>query len=305
MGRMLNALRQIDAKFSVGFPEGPAATPAKPQAVQAKPQAAENRAAEAFMAEMVGPPRWEVSEISLECPPSAGSLSAQTPAVLVGHLPARDEAPAGEGARADRGVEAFPATGRLDGRYYELAANIAALLPPGRPAALAFISPGTIEGMTGVVASLGVAMARRSEGGVLLIEANFRAPALAKRMGVEESLGLADVLRGDAHASRAVKPTAVGGVSLLSAGHIGLDDDCLPDIGQLPEILAQLRCEYQTVLIDAGPLSQPEVPRLARFCDGAYLVIRLGATPRREVSRSIELVKRYGSRVLGCVLVEN
>jgi Mrp family chromosome partitioning ATPase len=319
MGRMLNALRQIDAKIAVGFPVDPAA-PGGATARGAKPR--ESRPSprsgtfappsESLAPEIVEPPSWSVSAADVTCPASEGVLSVQTPAVVArDRLSTTSPESAAEGGPLDRGqsasgpVDASMSLARVDPRYYELAANIVAQLPADHPAALVFTSPGSREGQASVVASLGLVLGRRTEGGVLLIDANFRAPRLASRMGLEEAVGLADVLRGDVRAPRAVRPTAVEGVHLLSAGRVNWGDDEFPDVGQLPEILAQYRSAYPLVLIDAGELAQPEVPRLARYGDGTYLVIRLGVTPRREVNRAIARVKRYGSRVLGCVLVDD
>jgi Mrp family chromosome partitioning ATPase len=70
----------------------------------------------------------------------------------------------------------------------------------------------------------------------------------------------------------------------------------------LRSFLEELRGSYQYVLIDAASLAHPVTASMARFCDGVFLVLRLGRTGRRAARRAVRTLQDRGARLLGCVL---
>ena len=54
------------------------------------------------------------------------------------------------------------------------------------------------------------------------------------------------------------------------------------------------------VLFDLPPLLYADPLAFAPLVDGIILVVEAGSTPREEITRAVEMLKKF--RVLGCVL---
>ncbi len=69
------------------------------------------------------------------------------------------------------------------------------------------------------------------------------------------------------------------------------------------ELLENLRREYGLVLVDAASLSREESIPMVRYCEGVYLVVRLGHSTRRTVRESRKVIAEAGGNLLGCIAV--
>ncbi len=76
------------------------------------------------------------------------------------------------------------------------------------------------------------------------------------------------------------------------------------DPAALGTLVAELRNHYRLVLVDAASLRYPEAAPLAAWCDGAYLVVRLGSTPRRAVGEAAAAIQQCQGRLRGCIAVD-
>jgi len=220
-----------------------------------------------------------------------------------------DEAVAEQGPEADNGAEPdrdvvrllSPLAERHKEQYHGMADNILAQLPPGRPAVLLFTSVAEREGKTGMLASLSGVLAEKLSDDIVAVDANLRNPCLASHFGIWAEQGLIDVLAGGTNWREVVRQTTVKQLSVLPGGRSS-DDGSLPGDVALSPVLDALRLHYRIVLVDAASLAYPEVAPLGRLCDGTYLVVELGHTPRGAARRAVRVLQRSGGRVLGCVL---
>lgn len=187
-------------------------------------------------------------------------------------------------------------------QYQDLAENVLAQLTPVSPAVLLFTSAGDGEGKTSTVASLAAALAGKVTEKVLAVDANFRSPALAGHFGIRADAGLVEVLNGRASWREVVQETSVDRLSVLPGGRFHTNDGSLPAEVELASVLDSLRSGYRLVLVDAASLVYPEVAPMSRLCEGTYLVVELGRTPREVARQAVELIGQCGGRVLGCVL---
>jgi Mrp family chromosome partitioning ATPase len=143
---------------------------------------------------------------------------------------------------------------------------------------------------------------------VAIVEADFRRPVLSKLLGLEGSVGLADVLTGSrsleeamqrvlpAHAAVGADPrftgggvaTAVGSDSrgslfLLASGGAAANPPALLAHDRMAETLRAMAQEFDSVLIDApSPVEVSDVMPLLKQVDGIVVVARVGHT--RETS---------------------
>ena len=187
--------------------------------------------------------------------------------------------------------------------YAKLADGILDRLTPGEPACLMFVSPTEGGGTTGMLVPLAAALAQRTPGGVIALDANMRDPALARCLGVEATQGLAEVLQGTATWQEVLRSTSVERLSVVPGGRLSGPGRRLPERLDLGPLLQEFSRQSSLVLIDAASLSHREVAPMAGACTGAYLVVRLNHTTRRAVDEAVEAICNGGGRVLGSVLL--
>lgn len=162
---------------------------------------------------------------------------------------------------------------------------ILAQLPAAGHTVVMFTSPGDDDGKTAAMLVLAPALARCRGGGVLAVDADTRTRCLSAQ------LHLPDAIEGSA----LIYPTNITRLSILPPPSLTSSFD-----GQW---IDELRERWPLVLLEAASLAHPETAPLAHCCDGAYLVVRLGHTPRRAVVDAARLIRWTGGRLLGCVVL--
>ncbi len=267
MSRMLKALKQLDAK-----------SPRPQRLLQGAPQ----------------------PNLDTGCPkPSSDDSTVEAALARVEIAAAAiDEQLHRDGSDRQPGPWPLQVAARHAPAYAELAENIVAQLPPGRPAALLFTSPNDAEGKTETLVSLSAALAQRIPRGVVLVDGNFHKPDLASCLGLTAKGGLGHVLTGQATWQQVVQHTPVAHLDLLPGVQLPA-----PRQSNLGPLLDELRGRYGLVLIDAASLARGGVAAMASYCDGTYLVVRLHHTARRDLASAAQVIQDYHGQVLGSVVV--
>jgi Mrp family chromosome partitioning ATPase len=312
MGLMLDALKRIDERLSAEWPqEQPAICEENLAISDSNGQPTESWTDDIFCGEIqsiAGTAEHDGGMAGAAVPESASS-----PPPTVEDVPCPEPPGAGQTPPLDTREplaagsclppSALPSAGPSLGPYQDLASRILAELTPGRPRALAFTSPADGPETTAVLVRLAPVLAEQVEGGVLLVDADFRRPRLAAEFGVEARAGLSEVLAGEASWSDAVRPTAVPRLHLLPGGPVALQEGRAAEPPDLERLLRDLLRHYALLLVGAGSLAHPEAAEVAGACEGTYLVARLGQTTRPAVRQAAQLIQRCHARLLGCVAV--
>lgn len=219
-----------------------------------------------------------------------------------------------------RGPIVRPAVGGTGARLSRLGADrIVALagalkVPAAGEAsqALAVISPNPDEGRTSVALGLAAAACRRGAA-VIVIEADLRAPAFGRLLGLPQGPGLSDYLAGAASPRDVIHVVPVAGdrqddggerasFVCVAAGSRREEPVELLSGSRFRALGEQLRRVYDLVIYDTPPLlAAPEALLVAARAEGGVLCARSGSTRAEEVS---EAAGRLGSGWLsGAVLV--
>jgi len=132
----------------------------------------------------------------------------------------------------------------------------------------------------------------------LLIDADFRAPAVHAEFGLPNRAGLADFLEGRgaalAHCSE--------NLSVLVAGRASADPLDLLSRPRLQALLAQAGPRYSAVLVDTPPsASGPDLQLFAAFGGGALVVTPQPASPDK-LERLRKLLAACKAQVVGTVI---
>ncbi len=158
------------------------------------------------------------------------------------------------------------------------------------------------EGTTAVACGLAVAMAETGAR-VLLVDANLRAPGVGRYLQMETSPGLTDVLTGRSTVSAALQDPLNGRLTVLPPGERPADPGEMLAAPALATTFRHLTDRFDIVLVDAPPLhGSADATVLSKVTDGALLVVRAGRTRTADVQRSMDLLERVGSRLVGGVL---
>jgi polysaccharide biosynthesis transport protein len=157
------------------------------------------------------------------------------------------------------------------------------------------------EGKTVSTINLSVCFAQLGSR-ILLIDADLRRPRCHRILGLENANGLSEVLVGQLDPQKAIRPTAVPGVSLISAGSPAPNPTELLDSSLLRDLLAIFSERFDHVFIDTPPIIPvSDAVIIATMVDG-ILMIAATDTPRQVVSEACSRLQYVGAKVLGMVL---
>lgn len=141
------------------------------------------------------------------------------------------------------------------------------------------------EGKSVVAANLAYALARDMGKRTLLVDGDLKCPTVHEYWGIPQAPGLRDVLQGAQSLEACLRQEGQLPLWILPSGaDRGRAMDDLSRIGQISEILARLREQYDFILIDAPPvLPLADMHVMAGLADMVTFVIRAGLTPRNVV----------------------
>jgi polysaccharide biosynthesis transport protein len=177
-----------------------------------------------------------------------------------------------------------------------------------RPKILVLTSASPKEGKTTVVSNLGIALAEINHK-VLIVDADLRRPRMHKVFELKDNdTGLSDLLLSagplDADAVAAVvQPTQIPRLFILPSGKARFNASSLLHSERLPELLALLRKEFDTILIDTPPMVNiPDARVLARQADGVILILRSALTTRDAALLAKQRFVDDGIPLMGTIL---
>ncbi len=166
------------------------------------------------------------------------------------------------------------------------------------------------DGKTSVAVNLATTFVAKNEK-VLLIDANFRRPALQKifadapavASGAQQSnIGLSNYLMGQC-GYEVIRPSGIEGLDIIDSGSMPSKPAELLASPRMRELVKEQRKIYDYVFIDSPPLllvSDAKV--LSKFADATILVLNAAATSRGAAQRVVFELKGVGVNLVGCVL---
>jgi capsular exopolysaccharide synthesis family protein len=158
------------------------------------------------------------------------------------------------------------------------------------------------EGTTTMAVNLALTIAgahRRT----LLVDGNFRTPALHRVFGVPPTPGLADILLRTALLPDAVRETNTSDLFVLPAGSVPNSPQTLLQSQSLGTFLEEMRAVYDFVVVDTAPaLRFPDSLHVGRSTEGTILVVSAGWAERQAALEVRRRLQRMNVKVLGVVL---
>lgn len=138
---------------------------------------------------------------------------------------------------------------------------------------------------------------------VLVIGADLRRPSVAQLFGLENAIGLTDVLVGDVSLDEALQPWGDRGLSVLASGTVPPNPSELLSSPAMAELMATVAQRFDIVIVDTPPLLPvTDAAVISALVDGVILVVRAGRTTKGQVQAVVANLRAVDSRILGCVL---
>jgi capsular exopolysaccharide synthesis family protein len=174
---------------------------------------------------------------------------------------------------------------------------------PNRPRVVMFSGIDSGNGCSHVCAQVAAVLARNVSGSVCLVDANLRTPALPEFFGVTNHHGLTDSLRNNGSIRGYAKSLRPDNLWLLSCGSLAADSSALINSELMRTRIAELRKEFDYVLIDSPPLNMySDAVVLGQLADGVALILEANSTRREATLKVAENLRAAQVRILGAVL---
>lgn len=157
-------------------------------------------------------------------------------------------------------------------------------------------------GKSFVSANLATVMAQSGKK-VLLIDTDMRKGYIDKIFGLTPEIGLADILSGQIAAAQAVIPSGIDNLSIICNGGYPQNPAELLMDHRFTEMLAQLKTQFDYVLIDTPPiLAVTDAAIIGQHAGTTLVVSRYGHTSAKALSTSIDRLKQSNIAVKGVIL---
>ncbi|PNL18402.1 polysaccharide biosynthesis tyrosine autokinase [Micrococcus sp. FDAARGOS_333] len=136
---------------------------------------------------------------------------------------------------------------------------------------------------------------------VLLVDADLRRPQVGARLGLDDELGLSDVLTGRADLNDVM--LSVDDLSVLTAGTVPPNPSELLGSEAMAELLALLETHFEYVILDAPPLLPvTDAAILSHQAGGAVVVARSGVARQNQLTEALSTLEAADASVYGIVL---
>lgn len=142
---------------------------------------------------------------------------------------------------------------------------------------------------------------------VVLVDTDLRASGIQSdyqlRYSTEKHCGLSEYLSGHCELSEVLYQTNIGGAYMIPAGHEAPNPLQLLDTEIMKQLIEWLSTQFDVVLLDTPPVGVlVDAVALAKFCDGALLVVGYRKGKQQEIGEAVQHIRQTGCKILGAVL---
>ena len=148
------------------------------------------------------------------------------------------------------------------------------------------------EGRTTIGLAMAAVQARDYGRHPLLLEMDFDAPGLSRRLHTDVAPGLAEMIRGEASLEEVVQPLADGTTVITAGAASGVPGRLIVDL-MASTLLEDMTRQFDIVIADLPPLLGSSYGRLAAdLFEKTLLVVRAGVTPVARIREAVSSIGR-------------
>jgi len=138
---------------------------------------------------------------------------------------------------------------------------------------------------------------------VLLIDADLRIPSIAKKLRVQSSPGLADLLRGKGAQISEFQSHILSNWFILPSGDVPPNPSELLGSSRMENVLERSREVFDYIIIDLPPVNiVSDAISISSLISGMIVVIREEQTEKKELERCFRQLNLSNVNILGCVM---
>lgn len=186
--------------------------------------------------------------------------------------------------------------------FRNLRANLFFSAPAEQQGVILVTSPSGGNGKTTIASNLAISIALSGRR-VLLVDSNFRRPALPRIFPNMREEGLSNILTGQGELKDFVTRTNIPGLDVMSSGPLPPNPAELLGSSYLRDVVVDARSRYDQVIFDGPPvLLVSDAMVLAGAVDGVLLVCEYRSTLRGALQRTQANLEAINVRIFGAVL---
>ena len=157
------------------------------------------------------------------------------------------------------------------------------------------------EGKTTVVCNLAASLALNGKK-VVVVDLDFRNPAVAKAFKVSEACGIGDYVLDGVKLDDIVK-TSEYGVDVITRGREFYNSSLVLDSKKMQELIDSLKEKYDFILLDCPPvLMMTDYMHIAKYSDGILYTVSARFVKKSAVRDSLSLISRLDVPIIGSVM---
>jgi capsular exopolysaccharide synthesis family protein len=158
------------------------------------------------------------------------------------------------------------------------------------------------EGKTTTLVNLAKLLAGSGER-TIVIDCDLRRAQIHQRLGLSRAPGFTDYFVRHEELPALIQATDLPHLFALTAGPLPPNPPAMLARKNVPELFAQLRHQFEWILVDSPPLaSVTDALLLARYADLALMVVQHNKVDKKVVKRSVAALRKVTPNVLGVVL---
>ena len=236
---------------------------------------------------------------------SPDDIASEIGAPVLGHIPAMELEKVVK--KANQSVDGSLCTihhsrGRVSEAYRSVRTGLFFSNRTGDLKVIQVTSPVPGDGKSTLSSNLAVTMAQSGRN-VLLIDADFRRPRIAKLFNIESDNGMATAVAGACELDDAIHASSIPGLSIMPGGKRPSNPAELLSSQRFAELLGALREKFDVIIVDTPPLLAVSDPSaIAAVVDGVVLTIRLRRNVKPLVTRAARILESVDSKLLGIVV---
>lgn len=167
---------------------------------------------------------------------------------------------------------------------------------------LAVISGGVGEGKSTTLFNLGYVYAEQGSK-VLIVDTDLRRPVQHKMVGLNNRIGVANVLTGEMKADEVIQQTGVPNLDMMPSGRLRRGSMGIMNNIRLRDLLDTIKDNYDIILLDSPPiLGVTDAAILSSEADGVLLVVQYRKYPKIISLRAKRMIENAGGHLVGAVL---
>lgn len=166
---------------------------------------------------------------------------------------------------------------------------------------IAVTSANAGEGKSTCSVNLATVTAMSVGRSVLLIDCDLRRPKVHYTLGLQPTVGLAEILLDQCSLDDAILKLDGVNLDVLPVRAIPPNPSELLASPEMRKLIEEVSSRYDRIILDTPAcLGLPDAKTVSELCDGLVMVVRASQTPQEEVRAALDVLDRR--RVVGMVL---